>query len=88
MSVWHTAVHLRRHAYVDQLVSLGADVNLKSGHDKETPLIRAAVVGDAAWYSVLSIYMYMYVCMCVCIYMDMYIYQSTQAALSYTPDEQ
>ena len=40
-------VHLRRHAYVDELVSLGANVNLRSGDDAETPLIRAAVVGDA-----------------------------------------
>ena len=38
-------------------------------------------------YVHVCMYMYMYVCMCVCIYMDMYIYQSTQAALSYTPDE-
>ena len=55
MGPLHLAVHLRRHAYVDELVKLGADVNMRrAGNDDahlaagETPLMRAAIVGDAS----------------------------------------
>mmetsp|Transcript_30446 Transcript_30446/g.49187 ORF Transcript_30446/g.49187 Transcript_30446/m.49187 type:complete len:485 (+) Transcript_30446:228-1682(+) len=42
----HIAVHLRRHAYIDELVSFGASVNAKRGDSGETPLMRAALVAD------------------------------------------
>ena len=49
----HLSAHFRRHAYIKELVGLGADANLPRAESGETPLMRAAMVGDAAGVALL-----------------------------------